>query len=123
MARVLPRAAPVRLIPTPNAIASICLSPRLGLDTNANRFGVCPSLKSSLSGRGFHAQCRDNGRALTPLGRVWASQQREYRKVRRRAVKGKEKELELIVSICIEEDLPDDPEVLVPFPPVSFFVI
>ncbi|XP_062164021.1 endoribonuclease YBEY, chloroplastic isoform X2 [Alnus glutinosa] len=112
MARVLPRAAPVRLIPTPNAIASICLSPRLGLDTNANRFGVCPSLKSSLSGRGFHAQCRDNGRALTPLGRVWASQQREYRKVRRRAVKGKEKELELIVSICIEEDLPDDPEVL-----------
>ncbi|KAF8033948.1 hypothetical protein BT93_C0283 [Corymbia citriodora subsp. variegata] len=44
-------------------------------------------------------------------GRVWASQ-REYRKVRRRAAKSKERELELNVSICIEEDLPDDPEIL-----------
>lgn len=123
MARVLTRAAPVRLSHTTNVIASICISPRLGFDTNTNRFGVSPSLKSSLSGRGFHALCRDDGRGLTPLGRVWASQQREYRKVRRRAVKSKEKELELNVSICIEEDLPDDPEVLVPFPSVSFIVI
>ncbi|CAK8570205.1 unnamed protein product [Lathyrus sativus] len=38
--------------------------------------------------------------------------QREYRKVRRRTPKGKPKELELSVSICIEEDLPDDPEIL-----------
>lgn len=30
-------------------------------------------------------------------------------------MKSKEKELELNVSICIEEDLPDDPEVLVHF--------
>ncbi|KAL3744443.1 hypothetical protein ACJRO7_013670 [Eucalyptus globulus] len=44
-------------------------------------------------------------------GRVWASQ-RGYRKVRRRAGKSKERELELNVSICIEEDLPDDPEIL-----------
>lgn len=33
--------------------------------------------------------------------------------MRRRAAKSKEKELELNVSICIEEDLPDDSEVLV----------
>lgn len=53
-----------------------------------------------------------DGQGLSPLrGRVWASQ-REYRKVRRRAAKSKEKALELNVSICIEEDLPDDPEVL-----------
>lgn len=45
-------------------------------------------------------------------GRVWASQ-REYRKVRRRAARSKERELELNVGICIEEDLPDDPEILV----------
>lgn len=32
--------------------------------------------------------------------------------MRRRAAKSKEKELELNVSICIEEDLPDDPELL-----------
>ncbi|KAK3435943.1 hypothetical protein EUGRSUZ_C00613 [Eucalyptus grandis] len=44
-------------------------------------------------------------------GRVWASQ-RGYRKVRRRTGKSKERELELNVSICIEEDLPDDPEIL-----------
>ncbi|XP_059459587.1 endoribonuclease YBEY, chloroplastic isoform X1 [Corylus avellana] len=112
MARVIPRASLAHFSPSPNAVASICLSPRLGFDTNTNRFGVSPSLKSSLSARGFHALCRDDGRGLTPLGRVWASQQREYRKVRRRAVKSKEKELELNVSICIEEDLPDDPEVL-----------
>lgn len=37
---------------------------------------------------------------------------REYRKVRRRPAKSKEKQLELRVSICIEEELPDDPEIL-----------
>lgn len=39
--------------------------------------------------------------------------QREYRKARRRAPpKSKGKELQLCVDICIEEDLPDDPEIL-----------
>lgn len=33
--------------------------------------------------------------------------------MRRRAAKSKEKELELNVSICIEDELPDDPEILV----------
>jgi hypothetical protein len=33
--------------------------------------------------------------------------------VRRRAPKRKDKELELNVSICLEEELPDDPEILV----------
>nr|XP_023923056.1 endoribonuclease YBEY, chloroplastic-like isoform X2 [Quercus suber]POE97294.1 sugar phosphatase yida [Quercus suber] len=104
MARVIPRAAAAPLSHTPNAVAFVRLpSARLGFVANANRFGfVSQSLKPSIS----------NGQGLSPLrGRVWASQ-REYRKVRRRAAKSKEKELELNVSICIEEDLPDDPEVL-----------
>lgn len=37
---------------------------------------------------------------------------REYRKVRSRTPKRKKKELELSVPICIEESLPDDPEIL-----------
>ncbi|CAL5206514.1 unnamed protein product [Lathyrus oleraceus] len=44
--------------------------------------------------------------------RANAGGQREYRKVRSRTPKSKPKELELSVSICIEEDLPDDPEIL-----------
>ncbi|XP_030947382.1 endoribonuclease YBEY, chloroplastic [Quercus lobata] len=104
MARVIPRAAAVPLGHTPNAVAFVRLpSARLGFVANANRFGfVSQSLKPSIS----------DGQGLSPLrGKVWASQ-REYRKVRRRPRKSKEKELELNVSICIEEDLPDDPEVL-----------
>ena len=45
---------------------------------------------------------------------------REYRKVRSRTPKKKKKELELSVPICIEESLPDDPEILVSF---YFFII
>ncbi|XP_045808681.1 endoribonuclease YBEY, chloroplastic-like [Trifolium pratense] len=37
---------------------------------------------------------------------------REYRKVRSRTPKRKKKELEFSVPICIEESLPDDPEIL-----------
>lgn len=40
-------------------------------------------------------------------GRVFAERRREYRKMRKRAPKRKQ-ELELSVSICIEEQLPDD---------------
>lgn len=45
--------------------------------------------------------------------RASAGGHREYRKVRRRTPRSKQKELELSVDICIEEDLPDDPEILV----------
>ncbi|GLT53425.1 hypothetical protein SLA2020_266950 [Shorea laevis] len=109
---MLPRLSPFLRPLHPLLLPSAATPWRVSSHAPPHRFGVSPSLKSSLSGRGFHALCRDDGRGLTPLGRVWASQQREYRKVRRRAVKSKEKELELNVSICIEEDLPDDPEVL-----------
>ncbi|KAG6388008.1 hypothetical protein SASPL_153205 [Salvia splendens] len=49
-------------------------------------------------------------------GVVVAAERREYRKVRSRRVavakKSKEKELELSVKICLEEQLPEDPEIL-----------
>lgn len=49
---------------------------------------------------------------------VVAAGRREYRKVRSRRVaaaakKSKEKELELSVKICLEEQLPEDPEIMV----------
>ncbi|KAK4388797.1 Endoribonuclease YBEY, chloroplastic [Sesamum angolense] len=51
-----------------------------------------------------------NGNVAVPAAR------REYRKVRSRKVaaakKSKEKELELSVKICLEEQLPEDPEIL-----------
>lgn len=76
--------------------------------------------KSSLFGRSLRAAlCGGEGEeARAPRsscsGRPWAAQKRNYRKVRRRAGKSKqtEKELKLSVSICIEDDLPDDPEIL-----------
>ncbi|XP_057720264.1 endoribonuclease YBEY, chloroplastic [Arachis stenosperma] len=75
-----------------------------------------PSKCSSLFARGFHALCERNEAKKKRLGLVGAVRagQREYRKLRRRApkAKAKPKELELCVDICIEEDLPDDPEVL-----------
>ncbi|XP_075107125.1 endoribonuclease YBEY, chloroplastic [Nicotiana tabacum] len=72
---------------------------------------------SSIFGRKFH-----NGLSCTGdrkwsvggwYGKVFASQ-RDYRKFRKRPLKkrDKEKELELSVKICIEEQLPDDPEIL-----------
>lgn len=54
-----------------------------------------------------------------------AASRREYRKVRSRRVnatkKKKEKELELSVKLCLEEQLPEDPEILV-FHICSFYV-
>ncbi|KAL2318167.1 hypothetical protein Fmac_032043 [Flemingia macrophylla] len=67
--------------------------------------------KSPLFGRGFHALARRRCDGARPMTVVRAGQ-REYRKVRRRALKNKEKELQLCVDICLEEDLPDDPEIL-----------
>ncbi|KAG2389797.1 Endoribonuclease protein [Vigna angularis] len=69
-------------------------------------------LKSPRFGRSFHAltRCRTEGRHRLVAG--VRSESKEYRKVRRRASKNKEKELQLRVEICLEEDLPDDPEIL-----------
>ena len=79
----------------------------------AARFDVPSSLKSPLLDRRFHSLCREDGRRLSRPIPIVSAANREYRKVRRRPAKSKEKQLELSVSICIEEELPDDPEILV----------
>ncbi|CAL5359192.1 unnamed protein product [Camellia sinensis] len=62
---------------------------------------------SVFGGRLSALRCEDRS-----ISKVFASQ-RGYRKVRRRPAKSrKEKELELNVDICIEEQLPDDSEIL-----------
>ncbi|CAA7061753.1 unnamed protein product [Microthlaspi erraticum] len=83
-------------------------SPRTALVTTTNRLNV-----SSMFCRGFHA-LRSTGvggewKLPKPAGRVFA-ERREYRKMRKRMPK-KKQELELSVSICIEEQLPDDLEI------------
>ncbi|KAG6409581.1 hypothetical protein SASPL_127621 [Salvia splendens] len=74
---------------------------------------------ASISGRRIFV--RDGGSRIARFGGrnggvVVAAERREYRKVRRRRVaaakKTKEKELELSVKICLEEQLPEDPEIL-----------
>ncbi|XP_022754614.1 uncharacterized protein LOC111302957 [Durio zibethinus] len=91
---------------------SICRSSsNLSLIRYTAPFDVPSSSKSSLFGRRFHALCRE-GRRLSRLTRIISASNREYRKVRRRPAKSKEKQLELSVSICIEEELPDDHEIL-----------
>ncbi|XP_019083507.1 PREDICTED: uncharacterized protein LOC104752224 [Camelina sativa] len=84
-------------------------SPRTAL---VNRLDVSYSEISRMFRRSFHA-LRSTGGDWTklpkPAGRVFA-ERREYRKMRRRAPK-KKQELELSVSICIEEQLPDDIEI------------
>ncbi|GMJ07644.1 YbeY endoribonuclease [Hibiscus trionum] len=76
------------------------------------RFVIPSSSKSSLFGRRFHALCRDDGRRRLPRPmRIVSASNKEYRKMRGRPAKSKEKQLELSVSICIEEELPDDPEI------------
>ncbi|KAK7293848.1 hypothetical protein RJT34_16725 [Clitoria ternatea] len=69
------------------------------------RLSFFPSISSPLSAPNFHAL------ATNPSPRRLRAGQREYRKVRRRTPKNKDKELELCVDICIEQDLPDDPEI------------
>ncbi|KAL3744440.1 hypothetical protein ACJRO7_013667 [Eucalyptus globulus] len=94
---------------------SYCLrKPPLGLHhpPSARLGKASPSLGSSLFGNkvGVFQAGNEKRRLAGGCGRVWASQ-RGCRKVRRWAGKSKERELELNVSICIEEDLPDDPEI------------
>ncbi|KAK3213026.1 hypothetical protein Dsin_017732 [Dipteronia sinensis] len=116
MARSLARATPLSLHPARTTVAFFH-----GHSSPSNvafeSYGTSRSdesclMKSSVFGRGFHALCgREEERVLRPSRNVSAAAQRGYRKVRRRAVKSKEKELELNVSICIEDELPDDPEI------------
>ncbi|EOA28591.1 hypothetical protein CARUB_v10024811mg [Capsella rubella] len=103
-AREMPRAT--LLLLQPNSLLS---SPRTAL---VNRLDVSSSSEfSSMFRRRFHALRTTGGESKIPkpAGRVFA-ERREYRKMRRRAPK-KKQELELSVSICIEEQLPDDIEI------------
>ncbi|XP_010546533.1 PREDICTED: uncharacterized protein LOC104818595 [Tarenaya hassleriana] len=88
--------------------------PRGAVVSFANRLDVSWPSPPSLFGRRFHSFSIRGGiewKTPVPVGRVFA-QRREYRKVRRRLPKKKQAELELSVSICIEEQLPDDPDIL-----------
>ncbi|KAE8665277.1 Haloacid dehalogenase-like hydrolase family protein isoform 2 [Hibiscus syriacus] len=78
----------------------------------SGRFVVSSTSRSSLFCRRFHALCRGDGRKrlLRPMRFVSASN-KDYRKMRGRPAKSKEKQLDLSVSICIEEELPGDPEI------------
>ncbi|KAI6682269.1 hypothetical protein NL676_036150 [Syzygium grande] len=107
MARALLRAA------LPFASSAALHPQTVRLDCGAASPPPPPSpLGTSLFGSKVGVLGAGNEKRLVGVwGRVWASQ-REYRKVRRRAARSKERELELNVGICIEEDLPDDPEIL-----------
>lgn len=110
MARYIPRATLISITPIPIGNTT---RPNLIFPPQTHRFDA--SKASLFFGRRFHALCGGEWRgSATPLlrGRICAWQ-RDYRKVRRRAPKSKDKELELNVSICLEEELPDDPEILV----------
>ncbi|XP_044471800.1 endoribonuclease YBEY, chloroplastic-like [Mangifera indica] len=86
--------------------STISLSPY-----NTKPFPTPSFSKSSVFGRKFHALCTGKyEKMFKPSVKIFA-ERREYRKVKRRATKSKEKELELDVSICIENELPDDPEI------------
>ncbi|KAJ9701878.1 hypothetical protein PVL29_003902 [Vitis rotundifolia] len=108
MARVLSRASP---LPCPSPPSAAFVS-NLSFSHSSIPFQISsPSPKSSIFGAAFRLVCRENERFSKRFGRILASQ-RGYRKLRRRPAKSKEKELELGVKICIEEELPDDPEIL-----------
>ncbi|GLT85479.1 hypothetical protein SLE2022_036690 [Rubroshorea leprosula] len=93
----------------------------VNLSTDAVSFGFSvglasvrctnPLTVSSIFGGRFHALCGEDGKVLRRLGTVFGLQ-REYRNVKTLPVNKKVKELELSVSIEIEDGLPDDPELL-----------
>lgn len=105
-ARVLSRACPT--------LVSFLSSYSHSAPPKSNGFSVSYSSKPVFSERRFHSFSRNNNRATARyLGRVLASR-KEYRKVRRRRAAKSSKDLALNVSVCIEDGLPDDHEVLVP---------
>ncbi|KAL1552386.1 endoribonuclease YBEY, chloroplastic-like [Salvia divinorum] len=122
------RAAP---LPTPSSMAARVISrvlpsitalpSRLSHPPPHRRFYALASSAevASISGRRIFVS--DGGSRIARFsgrngGVVVAAGRREYRKVRSRRVAGakksKEKELELSVKICLEEQLPEDPEIL-----------
>lgn len=112
--RVLPRAIPSTSVAT--ARLSSRSHFRFSSPLRRLSFPTSSIERSSIFGRRF-----GNGPSSIEFGswnvarlpgRVLASR-REYRKHSRRPVKRKGKELDLSVRICIEEQLPDDREVLV----------
>ncbi|PIN24725.1 Sugar-phosphatase [Handroanthus impetiginosus] len=109
-ARVISRALP-SLAALPSKLPSSPLP---------HRFHIPHSETASLFGRGRFIS-NDNSCIARQFGgrngtAAVLAARREYRKVRSRraaaAKKSKEKELELSVKICLEEQLPEDPEIL-----------
>ncbi|CAL9119548.1 unnamed protein product [Musa textilis] len=70
-----------------------------------------PAFFSNVSARGFRS-LSDSSCSLVPVWGFFATFTRGYRNVRRRGRLPKKKPLELDVKICIEEELPDDPQIL-----------
>ncbi|KAF8388879.1 hypothetical protein HHK36_025560 [Tetracentron sinense] len=110
MARVVARALPLAFKSPPINIYAFRSFSRSHLFPSSTQFASSYS-NSSIFGRRFHVLYREDRSSPRAIGGVFATQ-RGYRKVRRRPVKKKEKELELDVRICIEEELPDDSELL-----------
>ncbi|XP_057959430.1 endoribonuclease YBEY, chloroplastic isoform X2 [Malania oleifera] len=111
MVRVTPRTTPFRLKALSDATYHFSHRSHLAFVASYS----CPSsspVNSALFGGRFHGvRAREDWGFSRRIGPVFAAE-RGYRRVRRRPAKKKEKELELNVNICIEEQLPDDPEIL-----------
>jgi hypothetical protein len=116
MARAVSRASTPLPLPLPLAtllpattLSSLHSPSSLSFAPKPSNFNFLLLTNTGLFNKKFETFSQENYRCT-----VWASH-RGYRKVRRRpaAARSKEKDLELSVSICIEEGLPNDPEILV----------
>lgn len=123
---VLARAIPSAATTTTTSSASISFSlkahARLSLSFSSpptvsfpTAASSSPYLRSSILSPA-RLSCKDDRKlfftSARGFGKVFASS-RGYRKTRRKAAPRRKDELELDVKICIEEQLPDDPEILV----------
>ncbi|KAK9072068.1 hypothetical protein SSX86_008500 [Deinandra increscens subsp. villosa] len=104
--------------PSPTASSKLPSLPSLASSSSSSRSSISYSASTPSFGGLFAYVNRGDGDWMHSRrlgGKVYASQ-RGYRKVRGRQLarkkKEKGKELELDVKICIEEQLPDDPEIL-----------
>lgn len=111
MARSIGRAATLALTPAQTTAAAF-FRPRSPSNVAFVHHEASSLSNSSVPRRRFHVLCGREERVSRPPRDVFSTQ-RGYRKVRRRAEKMKKRELELSVSICIEEALPDDTEISV----------
>lgn len=125
---VLARAIPSAATTTTTSSASISFSlkahARLSLSFSSPPTVSFPTAASSSSSPYLRSSilsparlsCKDDRKlfftSARGFGKVFASL-RGYRKTRRKAAPRRKDELELDVKICIEEQLPDDPEILV----------